>query len=80
MRLPPSSWTWNASGCRIPADAGIAQASDAGPLPTPEPDGAGDTTPVEDAVAPGAPLDAGSVVPEAAVPEASIVPDGNAGT
>ncbi len=76
---PAFSWTWNASGCRIPADAGIVPGSDAGPAPPPEQDAAnpGDATPpVEDAVAPeaGGPLDSGAVAPEASVP------DGNPGT
>jgi hypothetical protein len=76
---PAFSWTWNPSGCRIPADAGIAPASDAGPASPPEQDAAGPgeiPPPVEDAVAPPAepPLDAGGVAPEASAP------DGNSGT
>jgi hypothetical protein len=77
---PAFSWTWNPSGCRIPADAGAVQASsDAETAPQPEPDAAAanDGAPVEDAVAAregGAAVDSGSLVPEASVSNVAPVP------
>jgi hypothetical protein len=51
---PVFSWTWNPSGCRVPATVGAGQA-DAGAVPVPTDDAApaDDATPAEDATPAG---------------------------
>ena len=73
---PAFSWTWNPSGCRVPADAGAAQVTpgDAGPASPPEFSGlALDATVVlvEDAAGQGdaAPLDAAPLPGDASAPD-----------
>jgi hypothetical protein len=81
---PAFSWTWNPSGCRIPADASTAQAPDAGPPPPPEedvavPPGEADAAPPTgkaDAAPPAADgavaTDGPSARPEASAPDGAV--------
>jgi hypothetical protein len=71
---PVFSWTWNPAGCRVPADAGAVQVTDAGLLlsTTPGADaaltsdgGAGETDSESDAAV----ADADSVPGEASIPD-----------
>jgi hypothetical protein len=81
---PAFGWTWNPSGCRIPADASTAQAPDAGPPPPSEedvavppgeadaapPTGKADATP---AAADGAvATDGPSAPPDASAPDGAV--------
>jgi hypothetical protein len=57
---PSFSWTWNASGCFAPADAGIVETTDSGlSTPAPTPTDAGAT--LDDAARPSS-GDAGTLV------------------
>jgi hypothetical protein len=74
---PAFSWTWNSSGCRVPADAGAVRTSDDGAAPPEEdaPTAVDAAPPGEDALAPaeaGVAIDAGNAVPEASAPDGAL--------
>jgi hypothetical protein len=66
---PVFSWTWNPSGCRVPADAGAAQVTTGDATPADAVDAAIVVTEDASGEADAAPLDAASPPADASTPD-----------